>query len=85
MTTDHENAQHVIADAGMGWKPPLQAKTFWLGKPCRACRSFAMRMIKSSESDSFGHLLPYCNHPMLPGAGGCRTQMLSSCDHWSAK
>lgn len=75
----------AIAAAVVGWKPVYEAKTFWNGKPCNACRHFEMRMIKANESDSFGHVLPYCNHPHLPGEGGYQTQMTATCDLWNAR
>lgn len=85
MTAAFENEFAPIAGADIGWKSVLAAKTFWNGKPCRACSNFEMRMIKARETDAFGHLLPYCTNPLLPGAGGYQTQILSTCDHWSAK
>lgn len=79
-----DSALSLIAEAGMGWKLVHNAE-FWTGKPCNACEHFEMRMIKANESDSFGHLLPYCNHPQLPGDGGLRTVPNASCHHWRAK
>lgn len=84
MTTDHAIPLNVIAAAGMGWRH-FDFRDALLGKCCNTCRHFEMRMIKSNESDSFGHLLPYCNHPTLPGDGGQPTEPVSSCNNWSAK
>ena len=85
MKLDEANPLSVIAGAGMGWKPVYEAKTFWHGKPCRACEHFEMRVVRARESDSFGHLWPTCKHPALPGKGGHLTQPGATCDKWSAK
>lgn len=85
MKIDEANPMSVIAGAGMGWKSICEAKTFGHGKPCNTCGHFEMRMIRANESDSFGHLLPYCAHPNLRGEGGCQTQMTSTCNKWRSK
>lgn len=81
---DHDANLCAIA-SHMGWMPSLLAKNHRAAKPCNACRHFSMRMIKNNEADSFGHLIPYCNHPDLPGDSGLQTQFLSSCNEWGAK
>ena len=78
------SALSLIAESGIGWKL-VHNTEFWTGKPCNTCDHFEMRMIKANESDSFGHLLPYCNNPQLPGDGGQRTVPNASCHHWRAK
>lgn len=85
MKLDDANPLAVIAGAGMGWKPVYEAKTFWHGKPCRACERFEMRMVRAQESDTFGHLWPTCNHPALPGEHGQPTQVTATCDRWSPR
>lgn len=83
MSAEYQAILSVIADAGMGWAPPLRAMNS-SRRACSACTHFEMRMIKSGKSDSFGHLLPWCNHPKL-GDRGAPTQTGASCSEWSAK
>lgn len=83
MSADYQAALSVIADAGMGWAPPPRAMTA-SRRACCTCAHFEMRMIKSSKSDSFGHLLPWCEHPKL-GDRGAPTQTSASCNEWGAK
>lgn len=85
MSPDSTNPLSVIAGAGMCWKPHYDAKAFWHGKPCRACERFEMRMVKAQETDTFGHLLPTCTHPGLPGEDGQPTQVTATCDRWIQK
>lgn len=80
-----ENPMSVIASTGMGWKSADQARASASPARCHACRHFEMRTIKAAESDSFGHLWPYCNHPLLPGTGGQPTQSTATCDHWERR
>lgn len=91
MTAPLDSGLAAIASAGIGWQPEVAAKMLCKDKPCRDCKHFEMRVIRANETDTFGHLLPYCTNPMLPGYGWQhgdgwqQTQTLSTCDHWSAK
>jgi len=80
-----ESPMNAIASAGMGWKSADQARAAAAKTLCHACRHFEMRTIKAVESDSFGHLWPYCNHPVLPGEGGQPTQSTATCDNWERR
>lgn len=85
MSAKPDSQFDVIASAGTGWKSVYEAKTFWYGRQCSACRHFEMRMIKARETDSFGHLSPTCNNPALPGEQDQPPLPSATCNLWEAR